>query len=290
MVAYAVSSAGLTAWTDYIPVQRVSGTNALLHFDGTNNTATFTDEIGNTWTAGGGAVIDTSQKKFGTAAFAMDAIDNHIYATSADFTIGTQDFTAEFFLRPNTPTGTRVLFDMRPNATQGLYPALYVVNTTMYYFVDSADRITAANAVADSAWRHYALVRYNSETKLYVDGTQVGSTYADTNNYLGTRIVLGSSGVTLGSLPGSGHMDEFRMTVGSALYTAAFTPPSSALVQATSGAGLYDDGGSISTVLLSSISGKTAWVDYIPVVLTSVAASGRWRSDSSGAVPISVTT
>jgi hypothetical protein len=60
---------------------------------------------------------------------------------------------------------------------------------------------------------------------MFIDGTQVGSTYTDTNNYLCSRLVIGADDYTLGGTPLNGYIDDFRITDGFARYTANFTPP-----------------------------------------------------------------
>ena len=44
------------------------------------------------------------------------------------------------------------------------------------------DRILSS-AVSTKEWHHIALVRSSGNTKLYIDGTQEGSTYADSHDY-----------------------------------------------------------------------------------------------------------
>jgi hypothetical protein len=64
---------------------------------------------------------------------------------------------------------------------------------------------------------------------MYINGVQVGSTYADSNNYsVGTsRPIIGSNGFnsSLNSWPG--YISGVRVVKGTAVYTANFTPPTS---------------------------------------------------------------
>lgn len=80
-----------------------------------------------------------------------------------------------------------------------------------------------------TTWTHIALCRSGSSTRLFLDGVQTGSTYTDTNNYLGpaNRPVIGASGLSLGGSALNGYIDDLRITK-FARYTANFTPPTAA--------------------------------------------------------------
>ncbi len=51
-------------------------------------------------------------------------------------------------------------------------------------------------------------------------------------------------------------------------------------------AGYYDEDGCWATLPLSSTTGKTAWVDYIPVGEVSPDATGKWRYENNGWIPV----
>jgi hypothetical protein len=62
-----------------------------------------------------------------------------------------------------------------------------------------------------------------------LNGTQEGSTYTDSTNYLNgaNRPVIGADSSTLGNLPLNGFIDDLRITKGVARYTANFTAQTS---------------------------------------------------------------
>jgi len=77
-------------------------------------------------------------------------------------------------------------------------------------------------------WHHYALVRNGNVYSVYIDGIRVG-----TQTVAGTLINGFGSALTIGyrngqSLP-SGSLSNVRIVKGTAVYTANFTPPTSAL-------------------------------------------------------------
>ena len=97
-------------------------------------------------------------------------------------------------------------------------------NGSLYYFTDNANKITAAGAISATTWHHIALTRNGTDTKLFVDGTQVGTTYTDNNDY-GTAKPLTIGAAHDASDATTGHFDDVRVIKGTAIYTANFTAP-----------------------------------------------------------------
>jgi hypothetical protein len=214
-----------------------SNVSLLLHGNGTNGSTTITDNspTPKTVTAVGNAQISTAQSKFGGASIAFDGNGDYLTTSmlSGDNALGTTDFTIEFWLRLNSiPLILCSLVDYRPTSTQGAYPVLYLSNSNIRYYVSSADRIAGSN-LSINVWYHVALCKASSSTRLFIDGTQVGSTYSDANNYLGSnnRPYIGAFSDTLTG-PLNGYIDDLRITKGVARYTANFTPPTAAFADA----------------------------------------------------------
>jgi hypothetical protein len=186
----------------------------------------------------GNAQLSTSVKKYGNSSLSFSGSSQYAIVSSAvanpNFAFGTGDFTIEFWVYLNSVTGGAILLDGRPATTNGFYPTIYIpsgATTTIAFLTNSADRINSASStIATSTWYHVALSRASSSTKLFVNGTQVGSTYADTNAYLGgiNRPVVAASGYDLtGNM--NGYIDDLRITKGFARYTSNFTAPTSTL-------------------------------------------------------------
>ena len=81
-----------------------------------------------------------------------------------------------------------------------------------------------------NTWNHVALVRFNGVTKLYLNGSQTGSNYTDTNNYTSGVNSCFVGGFYDGSGSWNGYIDDFRITRGIARYTQNFTPPTAAFL------------------------------------------------------------
>jgi len=211
--------------------QYYNSCSLLCHFDTINPAGRFIDNSRNNLaiTSSGDTKLSTSQYKFGGASVYFDGTNDYLNPqNNALFAFGTGNFTVEFWMNSVSfanVANTIIIFDCRPVSTDGLYPCIYFFSGQIRYYVNSADRITGTT-LNTGQWYHVALTRFGSSTKLFVDGTQVGSTYTDTNNYLcgDNRPVIATRGYTLGENNYNGYVDELRITKGVARYTANFTP------------------------------------------------------------------
>lgn len=198
--------------------------------DAADGTATFDDEstANNTISRAGGAVYDDAQKPTGMAtSIVFDGTDDKLsVADDADFGFGTGDFTVEFMARSNGALAADVLIDFRESATTDTAPLILWSGTGVLTFqTGTTARInSSAGAIVADTWYHIAAARSSGTTKLFIDGTQVGSDYTDANDYTASRpcSIAGTfSGVALLT----GWMSNIRITKGVARYTGSFTPP-----------------------------------------------------------------
>lgn len=201
---------------------------SLTHLEGPNASTTVTDQIGSkSWTASGGAQIQTGQFKFGSSSLYCSASAARILsATNAGDAFGTGDFAIEFWYRPDSTTTTQILFDTRASGSD-VAPAIYISGGSLRYFTAGADRITGGS-FTNGVQRHIALARVSGTTRLFIEGTQVGSSYTDSNNYINQIMALGNASYGTPGNPAAGFLDELRVTKGVGRYSANFTAPSSA--------------------------------------------------------------
>ena len=183
---------------------------------------------GKTLTANGDAQISTAQKKFGTASLLLDGTGDYVsLASSNDFGFGTDNFSVNFWIRLDAIGGTaQNLFDMRAGSASDTAIRLYTTSGNLYFDVGGTAQITANSALSATTFHHIVIDRSNSNTKLFVDGTQVGSTYTDTNNYGNIKpLVIGAA--YDGSNASDGHIEDFRVVKGASIYSSNFSAPTS---------------------------------------------------------------
>jgi hypothetical protein len=160
----------------------------------------------------------------------FDGTGDYLSATSnAAFGYGTGDFTIEFWLYLNSTVLQTTFSNLTSDTSTN--PHIYI-NTSIRYYTAGADRITGTSLVVGQ-WYHIALVRASGSTRLYINGTQSGSTYTDSNNY-GTTAPLGigtywNAGSLVTTNTANGYFSNIRVVKGTAVYTSNFTPPTSPL-------------------------------------------------------------
>jgi hypothetical protein len=203
----------------------------LLHGDGTNGSTTITDSSGSpkTVTAVGDAQISTAQSKFGGASIAFDGTGDYLTIPgSSSFAFGLADFTVELWLY-RSGSGQQHLYDARDNGVNTNRILLYLnPSSQLTYFGDGEVKIATTSVPTLSAWVHVALCRASGNSRLFQDGVQVGSTFADTISIVSptATVAIGASNAV--GTPLNGYIDDLRVTKGVARYTANFTPPTAA--------------------------------------------------------------
>jgi len=214
----------------------------LLHFDGANGSTTFTDSSANalTTTATGGIQLSNTQSKFGatSAHFPADygfSASGYLTTTNASGALDLQaDFTIECFFYPTTYDnggangGCQCLF---AGANDFTYGVMMYLDGTIGMWASSgsgwnlANGVFGSNYVTLNAWNHIAFVRQGSVFTLFLNGqveAQTDSGVSDPVAAADLRIGVWGNGQ---SPINDGYFDEFRITNGTAVYTADFTPP-----------------------------------------------------------------
>ena len=200
----------------------------LLHGDGTNGSTTITDSSPSpkTVTAVGNAQISTAQSKFGGASIAFDGNGDYLLlGGESAFVFGTQDFTIELWYFCTSAVIFMSLYDTRVVSGFANFCTLYLAdNDGNATYQAGAFTITTTGASLN-AWNHLAVTRSSSSTRLFLNGSQQGSTTADSSDYqVGLNRPIIGANRSLAS-PFAGYIDDLRVTKGIARYTANFTPP-----------------------------------------------------------------
>ena len=180
-------------------------------------------------TLSGNTQISTAQYKFGSSSIHLDGTGDYITVTdNGNFDFGTNDFTIEWWQRLDSLD--RFAIDFRGGASASnkilLYSYQYDGSADDLYLYTNANRISATNSdLTANQWQHIALVRSSNTTKLYINGTQQGSSYTDNNNYNHNEMRIWHNSIGAENYTPAGYIDEYRVS-DSARYTSNFTPPS----------------------------------------------------------------
>jgi hypothetical protein len=190
----------------------------------------------------GVSVVAQSPFAGGGNSYLFDGTANSFinYAGSDSWAVGTSDFTVEWFSRQSslvTPQFQRIF-------SVGDFPTIKIgvsiESGAFYYWANDAFRYSSSSASTANVWIHWAVVRASGVTKIYRNGSLLGSQITDTNNITDNTTIL-SIGNT--KTPASiaaliGNLTNLRWVKGLAVYTGNFTVPTSTLT-ATSSANPY---------------------------------------------------
>ena len=147
--------------------------------------------------------------------------------------LGSGNWTIEFWFY-STKEGSQDghIYDGRgTGSASSAYPIIkFDTDEKLSFYTTGAIRIQGASVVELGSWNHVALVKNSSTTTLYLNGQSEG-TYSDSNTYLAPSNSIGKIG---SDDNGSGYffygyLSNYRFVTGTAVYTAAFTPPTSKL-------------------------------------------------------------
>ena len=202
------------------------------------------DKKGGTVTFGGNAATE----RFGPYDYTSYNVSNHgasvyfdgnddLRTTGYTGPIGTGDYTVECwaYITARNSSGAW-LFQIQnghaPSNANGIQ--VYYRNSSNQYKWAHLTNNTQYNTDTKSVlntWHHVALTRASGTTRLFVDGvvidTQTGDAY-DASSYDDITIAKGYTDRAL-----TGYISDFRVINGTALYTSAFTPPTTPLTAVT---------------------------------------------------------
>lgn len=189
---------------------------------GTGLFETAASRSGKSITAFGDAKISTSQYKFGTSSLVLDGTGDYIFTPSdSDFAYGTGDFTIEFWYYRVGSGVFQVLFDHRTASTDVAVMVAVNNSNQIYTYINGGIRNQGTTALVANTWYHIAVTRTSGSTRLFINGTQEGSTYSDTNNYPAKQIRIGTD--YAGNSGVNGYIDEVRVS-NISRYSGTFTP------------------------------------------------------------------
>jgi len=157
----------------------------------------------------------------------FDGTGDYLTAPASNSTIwpGSGSFTIEYwlYLPANPSTGYDTHFSY---GTSGSVLRVFNTASTSKVEVFSGTSVILNPAWPTAGqWNHFALVRNGTALTLYINGAVAQSVTNSTDFSTGTLTIGGESA----SNPLLGSISNFRIVKGTAVYTSAFTPPTSPL-------------------------------------------------------------
>ena len=212
-----------------VPPTAITNTQLLTNY---TNAGIFDSTAKNVLETVGNAQVSTTQAKWGTTSMSFDGTGDYLISNTATtdlYAFSSGDFTIEFWLYLNTVSGNQIVYDGRPSGTQTTQPTIFVSSAVVSYYTNNSTVITGST-LSTGQWYHIAVARSGTSTKMFVNGTQVGSTYTDSTVYTNTanRPIIGVDSFSLGTNPLNGYIDDLRVTKGFCRYTTTFSVPTAA--------------------------------------------------------------
>jgi len=196
-------------------------------------------------TFSGGATATTAVFKYGSSSFSFNGTGGIETPHATALNVGSGDFCLEAWVRPAallavssdaaliskyTNLGySYLVFFFRSQAfpfAHFLFFDYTANNSTRLFFQVNIDAY-----YTPSVFTHYAISRQGTSLRFFANGNLVSTqTIGTTTIFDGTAPLRIATAVAAGSPTGdrlgfNGHLDDIRITVGAARYTAAFTPP-----------------------------------------------------------------
>jgi hypothetical protein len=216
------------------PPTNITNTKILLNFTNAGITdATAKNDLETV----GNAQISTAQSKFGGSSMYFDGTGDALPCPSTPVQdLSSGDWTIEGWVNVASfaATGHFIFWNGNTSSYAGIRLGIDT-DQKLFFLMSQNGSSWAVNTgpigstLSTSTWYHLAITRSGTSVKVFVNGTQIGTTYtvtgalfAGTLNYVGA---INSSGVAQ-SL--NGYIDDLRITKGYARYTANFTAPTAA--------------------------------------------------------------
>lgn len=197
-----------------------------LEFEGADGSTTFTDESGKTWTAHGGAAIDTADFAVGSASGLFNGSTDYVDTPDhADFSLANTDWTIDFYFKCAN-SGSGYLFSQI--ASSGLSTTRSIGIQVNTYLTVAIGIASPHNTISFVSTRSFSLnVWHKAELCSVLNGTTtrlymyVDNAYVGGGTYDGTQVINSTAKPTIGRegeyASGNyynGWVDKFRLSIG----------------------------------------------------------------------------
>lgn len=233
-----------------------------LHLDGPDLSGAYTDLKGNTFSGTNTNLIRTAQSKFGGASlYAGNGVTPSSLANVTAWSFGTSDFTYEAWVyhaaemvgyvhyvgskgdvASNNQTNREVDFYLQRQGAGTIAMSMMLSrNGTTTVSGDTAAIYLGSGVLSGwslNQWHHFAWTRQGSNLYLFFNGNLVASgTMGGSTNVPhrgGSNYFIIGNGAHNSNVGGTGqvngYLDDIRLTLGAARYTASFALPTAAFI------------------------------------------------------------
>jgi hypothetical protein len=187
----------------------------------------------------GGASVSSSVSPFtgGGNSYALNGTTSYMSTPgSTNWVMGTGDFTVEWFQYMTSQPANPRVFSIGNYATATW--AVSIEGGTFYHWEAGSFRFSYSLTSGGylNQWVHFAISRISNTTKVFKNGTQIGSSYSDSNNINNSSLAftIGQETTPTAGSYFPGYITNFRVVKGLGVYTGNFTTPTSALTAVAS--------------------------------------------------------
>lgn len=204
-----------------------SDVELLLHFDGANNSTTFTDSSSNafTITPSGDAVISNAQSRFGGTSGYFDGTEDSCLSSPSSSAFAFDGaFTVEAWLYAISWPSYCWLCDFRNDS--GAYTFGFG-SGQFYPYLGGNDWQSAGSVLPTGEWVHVAFVYDGTDIRMYANGS-LYRTETESGMTQGNCPIAIASRFTQDQEFFNGYIDELRITKAARYTGSSFTPPAAA--------------------------------------------------------------
>ena len=159
---------------------------------------------------------------------------------NAAFALGSSNFTMEAWIYPTATGSYPVIAAQYQTGNNSFFWSLGISSAPrdasfFLYSSSGSTVLSASNVIVLNTWAHHAVVRNSNTLTYYINGVSIATaSFSDTVNDSSSVITIGNAGETnYTSYPFTGYISNLRIVKGTAVYTAAFTPPTSPVTAIT---------------------------------------------------------
>jgi hypothetical protein len=216
-----LTTAGSTSAASYSSTTNVNtsfaaaNTSLLLNF---TNAGIYDATTQNVVSTVGSAVTDTTTKQWPPSSIYLNGSANYLTIPAGPQWLMSGDWTFEAWIYPTTVTGVQIIINTR-NLSAGTSPVMYLNGSSLVIDTGAA-AVISAGTISINSWQYVAATRSGNSWKLFIGGSQVGSTTTNTTSYstaYGCAIGRSSAGENF-----NGYIQDVRVTKGIA---RTITPP-----------------------------------------------------------------